>query len=204
SIACDAEGVSRGWEKGNQYDAPGDTVLLCRCGHSNNKPYCDGKHASVGFQGRETPERETYAQRAKHLRGKGLDLLDDESLCVVARFCDKGDSIWNAIRETDDPEVLRAVVVEACDCPGGRLTAAAKDGKKFEPDLPEAISLINDPSRNWRGPLWVKGGIPVKSHAGEEYEVRNRVALCRCGESSNMPFCDATHYSCPHMEGQDE
>jgi uncharacterized Fe-S cluster protein YjdI len=27
------------------------TVALCRCGASNNKPYCDGGHRKVGFEG---------------------------------------------------------------------------------------------------------------------------------------------------------
>jgi uncharacterized Fe-S cluster protein YjdI len=26
-------------------------VALCRCGASNNKPYCDGRHAEVNFEG---------------------------------------------------------------------------------------------------------------------------------------------------------
>lgn len=26
------------------------TVGLCRCGHSANKPFCDGTHKTVGFQ----------------------------------------------------------------------------------------------------------------------------------------------------------
>ncbi len=27
------------------------TVALCRCGASSNKPYCDGQHRKVGFEG---------------------------------------------------------------------------------------------------------------------------------------------------------
>ena len=26
-------------------------TALCRCGHSANKPYCDGTHRTVGFEG---------------------------------------------------------------------------------------------------------------------------------------------------------
>lgn len=45
------------------------------------------------------------------------------------------------------------------------------------------------------GPIWVRGGIRVESADGNNYEIRNRVALCRCGKSSNKPFCNGAHAS---------
>ena len=44
-------------------------------------------------------------------------------------------------------------------------------------------------------PLWVRGGVQIVSADGGVYEVRSRVTLCRCGASSNKPFCDGSHAS---------
>ncbi|MDE3154411.1 MAG: CDGSH iron-sulfur domain-containing protein [Acidobacteriota bacterium] len=45
---------------GRQYPIARRPFALCRCGHSKNKPFCDGTHREVGFQGAEAaPESGT-------------------------------------------------------------------------------------------------------------------------------------------------
>jgi hypothetical protein len=36
--------------QGNVIPGKGGDVFLCRCGHSANKPFCDGAHKRVGFK----------------------------------------------------------------------------------------------------------------------------------------------------------
>ena len=77
-----------------------------------------------------------------------------------------------------------------------------KDTEKvFEPPFKPSIGIIEDPGIKVSGPIWVKGGIRIEGADGKSYEVRNRVTLCRCGQSSNKPFCDGTHASMHFCDG---
>ena len=36
--------------EGNEVQVEGDMAVLCRCGGSSNKPFCDGTHRNNGFE----------------------------------------------------------------------------------------------------------------------------------------------------------
>ena len=165
----------------------GGVYALCRCGESSRKPYCDGTHRAVGFEGTETAPTDTFRQRCSDLGGVGIEVSDDRGICVHAGFCgNRISNIWKMTPETDDTVVRSQVMAMIERCPSGAL-AYSVDGAEIEPVLPVEISVVAD------GPLWLTGGIPVERADGEPFETRNRVTLCRCGHSANKPLCDGSH-----------
>jgi len=193
TIGVDAEGGSQTWVEGKAFPAQ-ERYSLCRCGQSKNKPFCDGTHQKVHFHGAETANRTHHAAQASLADGPGMQLLDAEVLCAFARFCDPNGAVWNQVAETDRPKVRAMFIRQVGNCPSGRLVARDKQTHQVvEPTLPISIGLVEDPAQECSGPLWLRGGIPVVGADGFEYEVRNRVTLCRCGASKNKPFCDGTH-----------
>lgn len=46
------------------------------------------------------------------------------------------------------------------------------------------------------GPLKCLGDIRVEDNNGQVLAEGNDIALCRCGESLNKPFCDGAHNAC--------
>lgn len=101
----------------------GEEAWLCRCGQSQDKPFCDGAHKQCGFS---------------------------------------------------DPAVFEDSRRESLESESGPLTLTLK---------PDAMLIA-------RGPL------TIRSQDGNSESTRNRAALCRCGQSQNKPFCDASHKQC--------
>jgi CDGSH-type Zn-finger protein len=193
-ITVDFEGTPIKWRASTRYPSQ-EKCTLCRCGQSKNKPYCDGTHVKVGFDGTETAGSETYLNKHQDVDGSALKLIDIEELCASARFCHRAGGIWNLVPESDKKEKRRTAIEEACDCPSGRLVIWDKKAEKIiEPTFAKSLGLIEDPAVGVSGPIWVRGGVPVESADGKTYHIRNRITLCRCGKSKNKPFCDSSHY----------
>ena len=73
-------------------------------------------------------------------------------------------------------------------CPTGALQFERRDGGAAEP-IPQENVIAVGVNR----PLYVRGDIQIKGPLGEPLLEDTRVALCRCGESRNKPFCDNNH-----------
>ena len=185
------------WKKAETLEA-GETYRLCRCGHSLNKPFCDDSHLNHPSLGKESAvTRPSIERRIQLGNGKNIIVRRDYALCIESGFCgNRFTNLEEMASHTDDPNVMAAVIGMVQLCPSGSYTYALEDnGPDIEPDLPEQIAVLTEMTDS--GPimsaLWVTGNIPVERADGKGFETRNRVTLCRCGESKAKPLCDGRH-----------
>lgn len=178
------------------YTLDTEPTALCRCGHSKNPPYCDGSHLKTDWDATLTAPRTAPLDEAEVIRGQTLTLTDAERYCAFARFCDAKGRTWNQVEDSGDPHTRSLAIRTSSACPAGRLKAFDnRTEEPFEPTYTPQIGLLEDPAIKCSAGLFVMGGIPVEAPDGFVYIPRNRVTLCRCGNSSNKPFCDGTHAS---------
>lgn len=191
------------FQQGKHFSTKAEPTALCRCGASQRKPYCDGTHTHADWNPELSASTdEALLDGAETIEGATLAMTDNPAYCVFARFCHPYGDAWTLTEQSDDPRARKLAVREASMCPSGRLMAWDKRTRKpyefrFEPSL----GLIEDPAIGASGGLWIRGGIPLRREDGTAYEIRNRAVVCRCGQSTNKPYCDGTHAA---MKWRDE
>ncbi|MCX6766919.1 MAG: CDGSH iron-sulfur domain-containing protein [Candidatus Moranbacteria bacterium] len=202
-ITEDEKGYLLKWEKIADFPKQ-ETHSLCRCGESKNAPFCDGAHMKASCDLIETADNASLKSRAEKIEGEELVLFDVPKLCAAGHFCTRAGGAWDLVRtKSDDPEKNKIAIQEACDCPSGRLVMVdKKTGQEIEPGFEPSISVVEDEVAGVSGPIWVKGKIQIEGSDGTLYELRNRVALCRCGQSNNKPFCDGSHIAVRFSDNQ--
>ena len=87
TIGVNKRGESTDWIEGDTLPVS-EQYALCRCGQSKTKPFCDGTHAKIGFDGTKTASHERIMEQAQLVDGPTMQLADAEALCAFARFCD--------------------------------------------------------------------------------------------------------------------
>lgn len=178
-----------------------ETIALCRCGGSNNKPFCDGTHAKIGFEDSKKPDR-TKDNRRDYV-GKSITIHDNRGVCAHAGECtERLSSVWRmGVQPWIDADGAGAgvdAIIETIEaCPSGALSYTINDEEHRDWDNPAAIKLAKN------GPYMVTGGIKLESTEFGEGNSNEHFTLCRCGASKNKPFCDGSHYDAgfEHDEG---
>ncbi len=120
--------------------------------------------------------------------GAKMRIHFDRGLCIHSRGCvlSRPDVfVPNVEREWIHPDTAtpEAVAELAHQCPSGAITYERLDAGPTE--APPRVNLVRIREN---GPLAIHGELTIAGHAP-----RLRATLCRCGASSNKPFCDGSH-----------
>ena len=164
---------------------PKAVMALCRCGHSKNKPFCDGSHKSVGFQSRGG--KPAGRDRLITYESAQISITYNPRLCSHAAECARiAGNIFDSAKkpwvQLDNGTVDEVKAVVAA-CPSGAFALLGPE--HLTSDRAE-IEVEKD------GPYWVTGPVMDAPDAGEGAS-REKYVLCRCGLSGNKPYCDGSH-----------
>jgi len=185
------------WKKGEVIETA-DPYILCRCGHSHDKPFCDATHWETPFDTTEGAATGPTAERQRtYAGGTHVVVKRDDALCTGSGFCaNRVTDVEHMVPGTGDTQVRAQVMAMIEHCPSGALAYAVEAGQAdVEPDLPRQIAVITEITSDGpvTGPLWVTGYVLIERADGRPLETRNRVMLCGCGLSKNKPLCDGAH-----------
>lgn len=173
---------------GNEIEVK-EVMALCRCGHSKNKPFCDGSHKEAGFESRGGDP--AGKDRLLTYVGAQVTVTYNPLICSHAAECGRlASHVFNPEQKPwvqPDNGTIAEVETVIATCPSGALALKHADGAR-EHRLADRCNVMIEKN----GPYWVQN---VKSPVGPQGEGMSskKYVLCRCGLSGNKPYCDGTH-----------
>ncbi len=168
-----------------------ETIALCRCGKSANKPFCDGAHAKAGFT--SDNQNANLNDKCESYVGQAITIHDNRSICAHAGVCT--DDLAKVFRMKQEPWIdpdaaeVAEVISVIKRCPSGALNFTL-DGKQDAVEYSTAAIFIAP-----NGPYVVTGCPELNDTNWGKGALPHQYTLCRCGASKNKPFCDGSHWT---------
>ena len=129
--------------------------------------------------------------KKNYIKGE-ITVVWQPDLCIHSTKCFKGlPGVFNPQRrpwvnmEAASTEEIRQQVER---CPSGALSYFMNDVGE---NVAVTSNMVIDVSDN--GPILVQGPAHIQYKGKKELRESKTIALCRCGNSSNKPFCDGSH-----------
>jgi uncharacterized Fe-S cluster protein YjdI len=118
--------------------------------------------------------------------------------CIHSGKCFKG--LHSVFNPTKRPWINMAgadtekIIEQVNKCPSKALSFYHNEAKESEKDLLDEVNTLKEMKIEVipNGPLKVEGNFQVKEKSGMEIK-KEKAFFCRCGASSNKPYCDGTH-----------
>jgi len=123
-----------------------------------------------------------------------LTIIWKPNVCIHSTICFKGlPGVFNPSNRpwvNLDAANIEDIKVQVDNCPSGALSYvldANKDQNGEKMDNRNKIEVTDN------GPILIKGPVTIKYNDQEDIKDSKTIALCRCGFSSNKPYCDGSH-----------
>jgi uncharacterized Fe-S cluster protein YjdI len=118
-------------------------------------------------------------------------------ICVHSAICIKGlPGVFNSGRQPwiDMSQSDTTTIIEQVrKCPSGAISYVMNDSAINATKPAAEAAIITNIEIMKNGPILIKNECHIKYSDGREEVKQGKTALCRCGASSNKPYCDGTH-----------
>ncbi len=125
---------------------------------------------------------------------ENLTVVWQPELCIHSTLCFKGlPHVFNPANKpwvNLDVESVERIKNQVDNCPSGALSYMIEGSDEIQ-DMNIEDSPLIEISEN--GPILIKGPVNIRYKGSQDLKESKTIALCRCGGSSNKPFCDGTH-----------
>ncbi len=133
------------------------------------------------------------ADKNKEYSNGEVTIVWQQEVCIHAANCVNGlPGVFNSKARpwiNADGATTDEIVAQVKKCPSGALTYYMNGAQATAPKI-ESESIVEVVPN---GPVLVYGNILIKHSDGQEEHKNKVTALCRCGASTNKPYCDGTH-----------